>query len=662
MSQLNSSQPPDLQDALDTLDEDSARRIVHLPAELQTMLTAAGLDPQTVLMRHHNGTIAPTPDLPESQDDAAIASLRPLELGQLGTEFKLGETLGEGGMGLVRLAEQVALERDVAIKSVKPGGGTARAALALLREAWVLGRLEHPNVVPIHTLGQDSSGAPTFVMKRVEGQAWSALIADPSLLPQAAQTDPVRWHLGVLSQVCNAIAFSHSKGVLHRDLKPANVMIGPFGEVYVLDWGLAVSLDNDQERIPLAKDVKDIAGTLQYMAPEMAAAKGEQLDPRTDVYLLGALLHEVLTGAPRHDGVTPMEVLAAAWHSRQYAYGPSVPDELAAIANRATAFNREDRYSDAAEMQRAIGEFLEHESSRKVGLAAAERLVELRCALAETAPDEADVATRFAAARFGFQVALESWPDNEAATRGLDEALRLMIAFELHRGNAGAVRSLLNALTTPHTELDGQLRALEEAQAITAAQAEKLAHMQQQLDVRIGGRTRSFLAMVLGIVFGGLPAVFAYLEWQGRFVLEHGDNLRTSGAFVLTCFAGAVWARETLTKTLFNRRVTLSLFAVAIANFLVAWASYQLALAPHVMPAMSMLVCALYAAMFAVHLDHRMIASMVTYLVAFVGAIFIPEAALTWIAIGHSVACGSIAWLWRPETFVGPYSGDARKL
>ena len=190
------------------------------------------------------------------------------------------------------MAEQRSLAREVAIKTVKDHAGE-RARDALCDEAVVTGLLEHPNVIPVHALGCDSEGRPLLVMKRVEGVAWRDLLRDPEhpawATHAAAPEDRLAFHLDVLADVSQAAAFAHSRRIVHRDIKPENVMIGEFGEVYLLDWGLAVTAGRELEPGTLV-------GTPAYMAPEMVG--GGRVDGRTDVYLLGATLHEVLTGRP----------------------------------------------------------------------------------------------------------------------------------------------------------------------------------------------------------------------------------------------------------------------------------------------------------------------------------------------------------------------------
>lgn len=186
------------------------------------------------------------------------------------TRYRLKEKLGRGGMGTVYLAEDTELEREVAIKVV-----SLAAPADLASEARVLARLEHPGIVPVHDTGVLPDGRAFLVMKRVQGQ------------PLGAAPAPLRETLRALLRVCDAVAFAHSRGCIHRDLKPANIMTGAFGEVLVLDWGIAQT----PEQQPTA------AGTPRYMAPEQA--RGETVDGRADVYALGVILGELAPDAPR---------------------------------------------------------------------------------------------------------------------------------------------------------------------------------------------------------------------------------------------------------------------------------------------------------------------------------------------------------------------------
>jgi len=201
-----------------------------------------------------------------------------------GTRYELLSELGRGGMGVVYLARDTVLDREVALKVVDAASGNAAAIeatravesaveKAVEKEARILARLEHPGLVPVHDFGQLPDGRLFYAMKRVRGDRLDRWVG-------AGRDLTAR--LGVFLRICDAVAFAHANGVIHRDLKPANVMVGEFGEVLVLDWGVAA-----------AKGDRDLAtsvvGTRDYMAPEQLRADA-QLDERADVYALGAML------------------------------------------------------------------------------------------------------------------------------------------------------------------------------------------------------------------------------------------------------------------------------------------------------------------------------------------------------------------------------------
>ncbi len=269
--------------------------------------------------------------------------------------------LGEGGMGEVRLCKDRRIGREIAVKVIKDGqgsGGDARVRFE--REARVQGQLEHPSVVPVYDLGIRADGSAFFTMKRVRGETLEEVVdrlrgGDA----EAAATHNRRKMLGAFSSLCLAVAFAHSRRVLHRDLKPGNIMLGAYGELYILDWGLAKVLgaaeassapDTLEEPVeaPLSQRHRTIAGSMMgtpgYMAPEQIRGEIDALDERTDVFALGAILFEVLTLEPlfgrRGDGVNA--VLAATLKgadARASARAPdrAVPPELDAVCVRATA-------------------------------------------------------------------------------------------------------------------------------------------------------------------------------------------------------------------------------------------------------------------------------------------------------------------------------------
>jgi tRNA A-37 threonylcarbamoyl transferase component Bud32 len=372
-----------------------------------------GIDPE-LLHFDADGTIIHPPT---REEIAAISGTAPLpRLERPGDprdpaeqRLTFGSIIGEGAMGIIRAAQQIPLRREVAVKSIRADNYDPIAERALVLEARVTGALEHPNIVPVYSLGLDDSNRPAMVMRRLEGVAWRQFIGQKGHLktPEPGP-DPLEWHLRVLIQVCNAIHYAHIKGVIHRDLKPVNVMIGRFGEVYVLDWGLAVTVDEaDLLGLPRASSVDVVIGTPGHMAPEMIDTRKRLIGQRTDVYLLGTCLHMVLTGRPRHDQSTVRERMLSALRSDPVEYGSLVPAELAEICHRAMARDPRERFSSALALRQALEAFLTHRVSQRMADEASARTLRLRAMLRHgDHPEEDKVHRLFAECRFGFRQAL----------------------------------------------------------------------------------------------------------------------------------------------------------------------------------------------------------------------------------------------------------------
>ena len=295
------------------------------------------------------------------------------------TSYQLGAVIGRGGMGEVVLAHDPALGRDVALKRLRTEAPGRELIDRVLREAKVQARLDHPAIAPVHELGFDSEGLPYFTMKRVAGTTLAALFE--------AGTERMQRLLRAIVDVALAVELAHSRRVVHRDLKPSNIMLGDYGEVYVLDWGVArVLADDDDPTTPELPSldgetkVGALLGTPGYMAPEQA--RGEPVGAAADVYALGATLFEVLTGEPLHDRDTPMvtTIEGVDGSPRKRAPGRNIAPELDAVCMRALAMDARKRPT-ARELANAIQAYLDgdRDQERRRALAA-ELVTEARAA------------------------------------------------------------------------------------------------------------------------------------------------------------------------------------------------------------------------------------------------------------------------------------------
>ena len=313
----------------------------------------------------------------------------------LGERYEVGPLLGRGGMGEVRLARDLRIDREVAVKLMHSQDRDEVTLGRFFREARVQGVLEHPAVVPVHDMGIDREGNPYFVMKRLAGTTLHDVITTKD--PVLRDRWPRRTLLARFVDVCLAIEFAHQRGVIHRDIKPANIMLGDFGEAYVLDWGLArIATDGESFRDvgPLSGDGEggqtvagELLGTPGYMSPEQA--KGDPIDTRTDVYALGAVLYEILAGFPALPrGMTGIAATIAAPYLKPSERIGDIPPELDALCVRATRAERDQRPS-ARELADSLQNFLDGDRDVAARRELAEVHVERARAAMAGAGDEA---------------------------------------------------------------------------------------------------------------------------------------------------------------------------------------------------------------------------------------------------------------------------------
>ena len=290
--------------------------------------------------------------------DKALTRLRAgAELPDLsGTRYRLMGQIARGGMGVVYAAEDETLQRRVALKVLEVPGAEGELASRLMREARVLARLEHPGIVPVHDVGTLVDGRVFYTMKFVQGKRLDEYLKTVESIPD---------RLRIFLRVCDPVAFAHARGVLHRDIKPANIMVGSFGEVLVMDWGLAkivaqaasgalqdadatlfespqaISVDHDTTQVSVITGHGTVLGTPGYMSPEQARGEVESLDGRSDIFSLGALLRFMLSERNPHGSV------------------PRVAKSLEAICTKASAEQPALRYATVQDLALDVSRYLD---------------------------------------------------------------------------------------------------------------------------------------------------------------------------------------------------------------------------------------------------------------------------------------------------------------
>lgn len=371
--------------------------------DLESFPTISGKAPKSV--RLHGSSLAhfleqeslsPSVNLGKAVAEEAISS------GDLESRYMVGEEIARGGMGVVLLARDLNIRREIAIKRMlfADSSDDGSDVVRFIEEAQVTGQLEHPSIVPVYELGIDSEGAVFYTMKRIEGETLQSII---SALARGDREYLRKWSLNRLLrafiQICDAIRYAHVKGVIHRDLKPENIMLGEFGEVIVLDWGIAkvknaperptlvddetahvTSIRNDSGQLDLYTLDGTICGTPQYMAPEQAAGDLAKTNESTDVFSLGAILYHLLALRPPYQGENVYEILARAesashadlrtvsskeferkepsWPIRAHCEGGKIPHALAAVTMKAMKKSQKQRYRGVAELREDIEAYL----------------------------------------------------------------------------------------------------------------------------------------------------------------------------------------------------------------------------------------------------------------------------------------------------------------
>ncbi len=437
-------------------------------------------------------TLPSTGDSVDSVDDEwllksiskrSLAPDGPITTGIVSPDYKIVKKLGEGGMGVVYCAIQKSLDRHVAVKAIKGGAAVSKdARRKFFYEARITGDLDHPNIVPIHEIGTQDDGTLFYSMKMVDGTPWQEVIKKRSK----------EENLETFMKVCDAVAFAHSRNVIHRDLKPENVMLGAFGEVLVMDWGLAIQLPPTR---PFG-----MSGTPAYMSPEMARHDVSAIGKGSDVYILGGILYELITGHAPHTGGNVRECLINA--TRNEIVPTDIDDPLVDIARHAMASRVDDRYATVLEMQEAIREVLRHAESISLTKRAEDWL--------EMALHQSDY-QGFSRALFSMQEAIDLWPENRTAIEGVTKAKFAYGKSALEKGDYDLCLQVMDPNIAEH------------AAQMHLARERKDANLQREARLKL---TRRVLAGVVLSAAASLSVLAGYALWQAQIAKTEAARAR----------------------------------------------------------------------------------------------------------------------------------------
>ena len=488
---------------LEASDGDEAPRVGY--SQNKAHLEHFGLHPLeiSVMSQKHQASLAEaSADLHQAGAHDLKALSQSLTSTPHASDLIVQELLGAGGMGMVFQGTQSCLNREVAFKISRNYQSLTPALLAQIgHEAQITAQLSHARIPPVYLLAITPKGEPIQVMKKIEGVAWSQLLddvhhpfwdqidmgelgegpLDPFVPIHVKCKYRMSFHLQILLAVSEAMAYVHTQGVIHRDLKPENIMVGVYGEVHILDWGVAVYLDlmhdtSDQHKThpqKISGIEEALVGTPLYMPPEMASKDIERQGPWTDVFQLGAILYQMWTGSYiyDHEVKSLSDVFQQIERAEINPIPDNIPREAKALLRDALTFHTEERVPDAQSFAKRVQMLIHTLESCKMEQRGRDLLDEVRSLFNQPEPRSSQAKASYHQsldrkldkARYFFWSASLMWPDNLTAREGINEVLKLWVPHLISRNDIASAERLLNSVASPPENLTHMFKKLPES-------------------------------------------------------------------------------------------------------------------------------------------------------------------------------------------------------
>lgn len=465
-------------------------------------------------------------------DEKEISPMEPVE-----SDFILKNILGEGGMGVVYCAEQQSPKREVAIKTPKLKNKSI--AQLLLREAHLTGRLEHPNIIPIYLVRQKTTSNVEIIMRKLDGQ---------SMQEQILNKMDLNTLLHALISVCHALEYAHSMEIIHRDIKPENIMMGSYGEVYLMDWGIALDLNKADEFQAV------FVGSPAYMAPEMTIST-EEITPACDIYLLGSTLHQILTGNPRHMGTTLYDNIELSQLSSPFDYNHETPKYLGDICNWACQSNPDDRPKEVGEFRKALEGFFNLQEAENYIHAGQQLLKHLQEHASSTELEEQTLLSEYYQARFAFQQALPFPTHKEAAEIGITQTKNAMLQIAIQRKELQLATAIVSEVEVLPDDLDEEFYKLQEMVASKKSEYKKLRTTYDKDIVHNEGKLIGKTLLVSIILL--ITSVTVYDFYNNAII--NGERLLISSGTLAVLINTVLYFNRNLRHNAYHRRLQSTL-------------------------------------------------------------------------------------------------------